>query len=214
LQKKINTVLLPSAYLPPVSWFYYYLNVENVFIEQFETYPKQTYRNRCSILSANGKLSLILPVSKPDGNRTLTKDLKISYNEKWQQNHWRALCSAYLNSPYFEYYRDEFEIFYRKKSESLLDHNMQLIALLTDLIGIKKVISLTQSYQHHPDEMLDLRTKLSPKVEISEFDFPEYIQVFSSKFGFIRDLSIIDVLFNLGPETLTYLKTIRLSNED
>jgi len=214
LQKKTNTVLLPPAYLPHVSWFYYYLNVENVFIEQFETYPKQTYRNRCSILSANGKLNLTIPVSKPDGNRTLTKDVKITDDKNWQQNHWRAICSAYLNSPFFEYYRDGIEHFYQDKSTSLIKLNMQLLLVLAELIGIKKGITHTDSYQHHPEDMLDLRTILNPKNVKSELNFPEYIQVFSSKFSFMPDLSILDVLFNLGPETLNYLKSIQVIKED
>lgn len=208
MKNQTNTVLLPLAYLPSVSWFYFFVNAENAFIEQFETYPKQTYRNRCTILSGNGALDLTIPVTKPNGNKTLTKDIEIFEDKRWQQNHWRAICSAYLNSPFFEYYRNEFEAFYKIEKTSLLKLNIRLISVLTEIIGINNEVSLTQNFVHSQAKALDLRYSLNPKMKTKELIFPGYIQVFSSRFSFIPDLSILDVLFNLGPETLGYLKSV------
>ena len=208
VEKQTTSAILPLAYLPSVSWFYFLLNTEKAVIEQFETYPKQTYRNRCTILSGNGTLDLTIPVSKPNGNKTLTKNVKIFRDNRWQRNHWRAICSAYLNSPYFEYYRDELEVFYKNEKFSLLQLNLELISVITELIGIEKKVSLTQTFYHSPKNVLDLRISLNPKKNTKELFFPEYIQVFSSRFNFSPDLSILDVLFNLGPDTLSYLKSV------
>jgi len=210
LEAHQHTVLLSSAYLPPVSYFYFLLKYDRINIEQFETYPKQTFRNRCEIMSGNGKLSLTIPVSKLQGNRTITKDVIISNTQRWQQNHWRAISSAYLNSPYFEFYRDEFETFYKENFGNLLQFNNQLMNCVCKIIDIRKEFVFTTSYNHSPDKVLDLRSVISPKKEMKREHFPEYIQVFSTKLGFIPNLSIIDMLFNLGPETLDYLKSIKL----
>ena len=166
-------------------------------------------------MSGNGKLSLTIPVSKPQGNQTISKDILISNTQRWQQNHWRAINSAYLNSPYFEFYRDEFETFYKESFGNLLQFNNQLMNCICKIVGIRKEFVFTTSYNHSPDKVLDLRSVISPKKEMKWEYFPEYIQVFSTKLGFIPNLSIIDMLFNLGPETLDYLKSIKLEiNED
>ena len=208
MENPTNTVLLPSAYLPSVSWFYYLYNFEKVFIEQYETYPKQTYRNRCKILAGNGPLDMTIPVSKPSGNKTITKEVVIFDDKRWQQNHWQTICSAYLNSPFFEYYRDEFEPFFQNSQSSLLELNLRLTSLLCEIIGIEKEIKRTETFIHSPQNSIDLRSSLSPKNKTEGLIFPEYIQVFSARFDFIPDLCILDVIFNLGPETLDYLQTV------
>jgi hypothetical protein len=205
-----TSVLLPTAYLPPVSYFYTLMKYDNVFIEQYETYPKQTFRNRCEILSANGKLSLIIPVKKPDGNATKTKDISIFNWERWQLNHWRAIESAYLSSPFFLYFKDDLEKFYSNKQMNLLDLNLQMLSTLMDITGIKKEIRLTQDYDHQPEEILDLRNSLNPKKHLNAKLFPPYQQVFSDRHPFQPNLSILDLLFNLGPDTYDYLATLDL----
>jgi len=200
-----KTVLLSTAYLPPVHYFAIVAGVKEVLIEKFETYPKQTYRNRCEIYSANGRIPLIVPVHRPDGNHTMTKDVLLSMHENWQILHWRAIKTAYANSPFFLYYQDELEPFFNEKANKLLDFNTQLMKVILDLIGIKVKISYTSDFILDRPEVLDYRWKITPKKIFDEFDLVEYYQSFSEKHGFIPNLSIIDLLFNLGPETAEYL---------
>ena len=211
MKKEKTSVLLPTAYLPPISYFVALLNCDYILIEQYETYPKQTYRNRCEILTANEKLSLSIPVTKPDGNKTLTRDVDIFYGGQWQLNHWRAIKSAYLSSPYFIYYQDDFEIFYNEKHIHLLEFNTFLLKTLMRIIGLEKDINLTNEYVHQPDGIIDLRTVISPKKPVKEFLFTPYTQVFSDRHSFNANLSIIDLLFNIGPDSLGYLTDLNVN---
>lgn len=206
-QKKI---LLSTAYLPPVEYFAC-LAMEGVevFIEKFETYPKQTYRNRCEIYAEKGKMSLSIPVKRINGNHTMTKDVVISHVEKWSLIHWRTLEAAYTSSPYFLFYRDDIEPFFNKQYDNLFDFNLALINIICDAIGISPKIESTTDYQKTPDGFTDLRNVISPKINSSKCEFPEYIQVFGDRHGFLPNLSIVDALFNLGPETLNYLNSIK-----
>ncbi len=198
-------ILLPTAYLPPVHYFVLMAKAGEVLIEQWETYPKQTYRNRCEIYSANGKIPLIIPVRKPNGNHTLTRDIVVSGHENWQTLHWRAIRTAYANSPFFLYYRDELKPFFESKAERLLDFNAALLQALVSLIGMDVRIELTAAYLHNPEDTADFRTMISPKKNFDLFALPGYYQTFEDRFGFIPGLSIVDLLFNLGPETAGYL---------
>jgi hypothetical protein len=203
-----NTVFLSTAYFPPIEYFYYLQKFENAVIEAEETYPKQTYRNRCIIFSEKGKLTLTLPVSKPYGNQTKTKDILIFNEDRWQLNHWRAIYSAYQNSPYFLYYRDELEIFFTKKAVNLFNWNQEITKKLCQLIGIKSQIAVSEEFAKPGNVENDYRFIISPKLSSTLTKFPKYIQVFSDRHGFIENLSILDLLFNLGPDTMTYLKNM------
>ena len=183
-------IVLSTAYLPPIEYFAYIVNAEEVFIELFETYPKQTYRNRCKIYTANGVLSLSIPVKNVSGNSTITKDIQISSLDNWQKNHWRAIESAYSASPYFMYFKDELEGFYTQSFESLVQFNTELLKQIFDFISFSTEISFTDDYA------------------IESFKCPKYYQVFDEKFGFQPNLSIIDLLFSEGPNTLSFLKEI------
>jgi len=198
--------LLPTAYFPPIQWFVYLVAADRVLIEQHETYPKQTYRNRCEIATANGRLALTVPVIKVDGNHTKTKNIAISDHQNWQTLHWRAFTAAYANSPYFMYYQDELEPFFTKKFENLMDFNLALIEKMMKLVGVEKEIELTSSYEFNPPGVLDLRSVFTPKKAFGQFPLPEYYQVFNEKNGFIPGLSIIDLLFNMGPESAAVLR--------
>ena len=208
MTNEIKPALLSTAYLPPIEYFYYLLKAEQIFVEQFETYPKQSYRNRCTVLSGNGELSLSIPVKKVNGNHTLTKDVVFFDEEKWQQNHWRTIQIAYSASPFLLYYADELEIFYKQKYTNLLEFNLALTLTLCRLIGFNLDITLTKTFEKNPGNFLDLRNRISPKKPNTIKSFPPYTQVFSDRYPFIPNLSIIDLLFNLGPETGAYLSKL------
>ncbi len=196
------------AYLPPVSWFSLLLKYP-VQIEQHETYQRQSYRNRCLIYAERGVLPLSIPVNKTNGNHTPVSAVQIYNGERWYLNHWRAFQAAYEASPYFLYYKDELLDFYQGSHENLFEFDKQLLFKLCSLLEINAEISFTKQFEKHPASVHDLRNFFSPKKPVHG-SFPEYIQVFSSRHGFLPDLSIVDMLFNLGPESKNYLSGINL----
>ena len=206
--KKPSIPILPIAYLPPVSYFAILHKADQVIIEQHETYPKQTYRNRCEIYSEKGKTSLTIPVKKPNGNQTKTSEIRIFNEDKWFVKHWRAIEIAYRTSPYFLFYGDELKMFFKGSYDSLLEFNMALIQYFCDLFNIQTPITISENYIENPETHLDFREILSPKKPSVINYFPEYTQVFNTKHGFIPNLSILDVLFNLGPESVDYISKL------
>ncbi len=203
-----KTVLLSIAYLPPVSWFSLLLKYP-VQIEKHETYQRQSYRNRCLIYSERGVLPLSIPVSKPNGNHSLITDVVIYNGEKWYQNQWRAFQSAYEASPYFLYYKDEFQDFYTGGFDNLFDYDKQLMLKACELLEIQPQLYYTGKFEKSPANTYDLRNFFTPKKPVCG-SFTKYIQVFSSRHGFLPDLSILDLLFNIGPESKSYLYQIDL----
>ncbi|MBB4804780.1 hypothetical protein HNP38_000052 [Chryseobacterium defluvii] len=202
----MKNVLLPVFYLPPVSWFSVFLHAENeIVLEQFESFPKQTYRNRANIYGANGKLSLILPISH-NGKRKL-KDIEISHSEDWRKLHWKSIQTAYQSSPYFEYYEDKFRKIFDVNEKYLLDFNLKGLEIIQQILKTEKAYSLNEEYIKNP-EAVNYREKFSAKAP-SEFEMEEYYQTFSDKLGFLSDLSILDLICNKGPESLTYIKNIK-----
>lgn len=199
-------ILLPIFYLPPISWFAVFLKVENeVVLEQFENFPKQTYRNRANIYGANGRLSLIIP-TRHTGKRIM-KETEISHRENWQQLHWKSIKTAYQSSPYFEFYEEKLEKIFEFKTDSLIEFNLNALKIIQDILKTEKAYSLNNDYVKIPLEE-NYREKFSAKKE-TEFEMEEYYQTFSDKLGFEKDLSILDLICNKGPETLTYLKNIQ-----
>ncbi len=204
--------LLTTAYLAPISYFAALQQSENVLLERFEHYPKQTFRNRCNIYGANGSLSLIVPVTKGNLLKIYTKDLKIDYSLNWLKIHYKAIESAYNSSPFFQFYADEIFDIHHKKHEFLYDFNLELTQCICSFLRIKTNINGTNEYlAHAPEGFIDLRSITNAKnIGNSQlpFHFPPYTQVFEAKFGFIENLSIIDLLFNVGPDTGDYLKKV------
>jgi hypothetical protein len=206
--------LLPTAYFPPVSYFAFLANSAITYIEQMETFPKQTYRNRCEIMNASGKARLIVPVTKPQGNHTITRNIEICYRESWQEQHWKTLQSAYSSSPFFSYYADIIQPMFESRETFLVKHNHEILQTICGLIGIGPSVDFTKDYIKEQHGLLDLRTKFSTKSTLNIIEFPRYQQVFEYKFGFIPGLSILDLLFNLGPEAGSYLDRIVVKEVD
>ncbi|ROH98179.1 hypothetical protein EGI05_10325 [Chryseobacterium daecheongense] len=204
----MKNVLLPVFYLPPISWFSVFLNPENnIVLEQFESFPKQTYRNRANIFGANGKLSLIIPISH-NGKREL-KDIEISESEDWRKLHWKSIQTAYQSSPYFEYYEDKIRKIFDIEERNLINFNLKGLEIIQQILKTEKAHSLNVEYIKNPEE-INFRERFSAKIP-SEFEMEEYYQTFSDKLGFLKDLSILDLICNKGPESLTYIKNIKQS---
>lgn len=198
-------ILLPIFYLPPISWFSVFLTPENeIIFEQYENFPKQTYRNRTNIYGANGKLSLIIPMNH-DGTRVL-KNIKVSTREKWKKLHWKSIKTAYQTTPYFEYYEDELEKIFTFSSNSLLEFNLHALQIIQKILKTEKKYTLSTEYFKEPDAV-DYRNRFSAK-ENNSVLLEEYFQSFSDKYGFISDLSILDLICNKGPEAVTYIKNV------
>ena len=195
--------ILSIAYLPPVAWFQKIKQVDSVYIEKQEHYVKQSYRNRCYVLGANGVLSLSIPVVATH-DKQLIGDVKISYDEKWQQQHWRTIESAYRNTPYFIYYADALESFYQKKHSFLFDFNMELIQLLMKNFKLNTELKFTETYSASTSYN-DYRNTIHPKKELTDTDFKPYLQLFNEGQSFKINLSSIDLLFNTGPNVQEYL---------
>lgn len=203
----INTCLLPTSYLPAIEYFYYLVNSDKIVIEQYETFPKQTYRNRTFIYTDKGKTLLSIPVTKPDGNRSITKDIKICYKENWIQKHWRAIESAYNPSPFFLYYKDPIRRILEKKNEYLIDLNTELLEFFLQKLKLQATIEYSSRFYKDIEESFDLNMLENLK-NATFFKMPSYHQVFSDKYGFIQNLSILDLLFNKGPEAGTYILSL------
>ncbi|MDR3226789.1 MAG: WbqC family protein [Prevotellaceae bacterium] len=199
----INEAYLSTAYLGNIQYFSKFFIAEKIYIEQHEHYLKQSFRNRCEILTANGKLALTIPVERNDSNKILIRDTCISYAQDWQKSHWRALTTAYNSSPFFEYYSDELKPFFERKEKFLFDFNTKITNKILELLEINTQIFFTEKHEILiPDFALDYRNNISPKARFTKedktFEPQKYYQVFAQKFGFIPNLSIIDLLFNEG----------------
>lgn len=196
-------ILLSTAYFAPIRYYSKLTAYPEIYIEQHENFIKQTYRNRTVILGANGPISLIVPVEKGRAQKIKIKDLRIAYDEEWQRNHWRTIFSAYNSSPFFEYYADDIETFFRKKQVFLFDYNQQITETILEILEIPVRLKLTTDFEQIPENCLNFREQISPKTHLinqdPHFKAQPYTQVFSEKFGFIPDLSILDLLFNEGP---------------
>lgn len=201
-----NTAILPLFYLPPVGYFSLLQKLgEDFLIEKHEHLAKQTYRNRASIYSPNGKLDITVPVVKGAKTHTKMKDVRISYDFNWQRLHWLSLESCYRSSAYFEFYEDELSRFYTNKFEFLFDYNLELLEWLNKKLKLNKSFGVTEEYFDDIQPELDFRSAMSPKKQEDIVNNKSYYQVFEDKHQFLPNLSIVDLLFNQGPQARLYL---------
>ena len=223
--------LFSTAYLPPVSYFAAMaqemsgltdrrgdgssmeLSPSVVYIEACENFQKQSYRNRCRFYGADGVQTLSFPIKHEGGTHKIPiSEIKIDYKTPWVQQHERAIVSAYRTSAYFEYYQDELFAILENGYERLFDLNLALIRFFIEKTGIAVELRLTEDYVADPEGVEDLRETIHPKrpntiLADLELEKP-YFQVFSQKHGFQSDLSVMDLLFNEGPDSILYLKKL------
>ena len=208
MEKKIY---LTSAYFAPVEYYAKLYAADTAYIECYDNYVKQTYRNRCVIAATDGPLALTIPTEKSATAKCPMKDVRISDHGNWRHMHWNAFVSSYRNSPFFEYYADDFRGFYEKKYSFLWDFNQEICNLVCELIDIHPQMEGTSEYRTELAlNEQDFRDRIHPKkdfkVEDPTFHAEPYYQVFKEKFGFLPNLSIADLLFNMGPESLIVLQ--------
>ena len=217
--------LLSTTYFGPVQWYQKLYRHEAVQIEQWESFQKQTYRNRCLIATTQGVQALTVPVERGTSQRI--KDIRISDHGNWRHLHWNALVSAYGESPFFEYYQDDIRPFFEKRWDFLFDFNEAIREKMCELLDIQPKVSFSLEFKVYSLEMntqvaekstinykqstinsiTDFRETIRPKHPQPDPDFEAkpYYQVYQQKHGFLPNLSILDLLFNMGTESIFYL---------
>lgn len=194
--------LFSTAYLPPLSYLAILAQNGRGVVEAHENYVKQSYRNRCHIITANGKLSLSIPIRHQGGLKIPIRELRTDERQAWRRVHWRAITSAYSGSPFFLYYADELRDLILGGPDLVYDLNMGLLLWLLDSLNIPAELTESVSYTELGAAQ-DYRSLIHPKRPV--MTMPPYYQVFADRHGFMEDLSAIDLLFNLGPESKEYL---------
>ncbi len=197
--------VFPLFYLPSIEYFSKILiHKDNLLIENAENFQKQSYRNRATIHSPNGALNLIVPVIKGSKNHTLVKDVRISYDFNWQRLHWMSLQTSYRSSAYFEYYEDDLIVFFEKRWDFLFEYNEEFFHLLNRFLKINVSYDYTNRFVNTYPELEDYRQTIHPKYG-SNNNFKPYFQVFEERNGFLPNLSIVDLIFNQGPQSIKCL---------
>ena len=202
----MSTVLLSTTYFGPVQWYQKLNRYEHVLLEACEHYQKQTWRNRCVIATTQGLQALTLPVE--GSTKSCIRDIRISDHDNWRRHHWNALLAAYSESPFFEYYADDIRPFYEKHWRYLFDYNLEAAHTVCRLLDLRPRITLTTQYlKNTPQDTDDFRTAIRAKHPDADpqFEPRPYYQVFAARNGFLPNLSVLDLLFNMGPEGIFYL---------
>ena len=194
-------ILIHPNYFPNIHQFIQIIKANNILFEVSDNYQKQTFRNRTYIYGANGKLGLFIPVIHTHKNRELFKDVKISYESNWMDLHLKSLQSAYRSSPYFEYFEDDFIKLYSKKEKFLADFNIKCIKLISNLLDLDLDFKISNEYVEKTNDIIDLRDLSNARKE-KKIETPKYIQVFESKHGYLNNLSILDLIFSEGKNSV------------
>ena len=206
----MNEVLISLPYFGSISQYRELVGTPKVWVEREDNFQKQTYRNRMYIYGANGKLSLNIPIKHLPKTKVKVhqkyKEVKIDNESRWQSVHWKSLKTAYQTSPFFEFYEDELAPLFNKEYERLYEFNQDCFETLMECLQLDLEIGYTTEYSKQPEDKTDLRDLINAKLTLKEV--PEYIQVFQEKHGFISNLSILDLLFNEGPNAAEYLRAL------
>jgi hypothetical protein len=202
----MNAILIHPSYFPTILQMTAVSQAKNVVLEVHGNYQKQTYRNRTYIAHNNGRLLLNIPIKhNKEGIRYHMNSVIIENDFPWQSHHWKSIQTAYRTSPFFEYYEHDLQHLFKKPASNLLDLNVLIFNILCDILGIETTISKTQTYEHRP-KTLDLRSLIEVKSSVNH-KFESYTQVLHEHHGFLPNLSVLDLLFNEGPNALNYLET-------
>lgn len=207
-----SSLLVDSQYFPSIEYYKTLIAADTLRIERYEHYQKVSFRNRCYIAGPNGRILLSVPLIKGKNQRTLMKDVRISNTENWQALHWKTLVSAYRRSPWFEYYEDDLQGLYEQSFEYLLDWNMACFDWVNAKIGIRKTAIFTDRYENGEElnRVIDARDKWAPPGDQEEgLGITGYTQVFQERVGFLRNLSILDLLFCEGKRSVELLSAGR-----
>ncbi len=207
----MSLIVIDSQYTGTVSYYALLLHCKNAIIDGGAYFMKGTYRNRCHIAGANGLLRLSIPLKRGKNQKRPMREVEISYNHDWQKLHWESICSAYRRSPYFEFYEDDFQVFYHNHYDRLINFNQSIRELICSLLDIEINVQQSDHYISTLEEgTLDCRNYIHPNLEKNQLalEIPRYQQLFEAKNGFLQDLSILDLLFMQGPRAKDYLERI------
>lgn len=206
--------ILQPTYFPNIAFFTVFIQSENVAWEVHGNYQKQSFRNRTYICTDRGKYMLSIPISHLGNHngKQMNSAVKIDNSYPWQRRHWRTLETAYRTSPFFEFYEDDIKPLYENKFEYLMDFNLKTIEIVCECLQLNMPTTKTELFEHAPQSATDYRylADAKSKVQLAQ---ENYVQVFGDRHGFIPNLSILDLMFNLGPSTTTYLKNTKLLSD-
>jgi hypothetical protein len=205
--QRVITSFLP---FPPIAWWQVVIQASSLCLDRAEHYEKMSYRNKYYIATANGKLGLSIPLEGGRNQRIAINKVHISDREKWQQQHWRTITSAYKRSPYFEFYEPTLSVLFEKKYQNLVDFSLDSIKWVMGQMQLTTEILFIDSFQKNYPDDIDLRHALKPSQEDLNGDLPLYQQVFQEHIGFLPNLSVLDLLFSEGPYALRLLKRNKL----
>ena len=196
-----KSFLIPIVYLGPIEYYSLLSKYSKSVLEKHENFVKQTIRNRCFIHGTNGKLMLSVPIVNKHKSKTPIKEIRISNSEDWQRQHWKTIEASYNNAPFFEYYKDDLQVYFKKKYQFLIDFNLEIQDLILNMLCIDSRYSFSTNYQlKHGNDLRDYG--------FSSKKNKKYEQVFMQTNGFMSNLSIVDLLFNIGTESKLYLKNM------
>tara|TARA_B100000683_G_scaffold164199_1_gene158101 strand:- start:480 stop:1109 length:630 start_codon:yes stop_codon:yes gene_type:complete len=209
LNNSAEDIVLSSVYAGNIDYYSSLISSNSAVIDVHEFFRKQSYRNRCVIAGANGPLNLIVPIQRGSG-KTKVKDIKIDHSQNWKKIHWKSLESAYRTSPYFEYYEHLFyPVYSEDKLKFLMDLNDKMAEIILSCLQFEKSIPKSNQYVSKVGESVDYRQKIHPKQPNLDVSAGvKYIQVFEDKLGFFPNLSVLDLVFNEGPNAIVLLKGI------